>query len=968
MQFQHIYFVVLFILNYVSSATRTGSLTDPIISLAPPTGTISLAPPSGTPVQIWPCNSTSDRQIWRLDKTPAPGQVRLGGAFGFPDTGLVLNTLGTSHDSNGVLNVWVESNNGQQEWAYDSVTKRIVSAWNGLCSGTDNSSGILPAGTSVVQVPCADGAGLSIEWSYDNQTGLLIWQKDPTMCLDAGTTVDCQSPLISSYPYCDPTLSAFDRATNLLTFMQPIEKAAMLTTSNNGIPRLGIPKLQFGEALHGVLSGCGTPYFDNSTNFQSTGCPTSFPTGMALGASFNRSLWLKVGDAIGIEGRALANQNVASNMFFTPDVNPGRDPRWGRIMEVASECPYVNGEFAANYIFGFQGGVGGGAHADGYIRSVSMPKHNLGYDQEGNGGVHDRTNFCADIAPVYLTSYFMPPFKAALQRGKAGGIMCAANGYNSKASCAHGDINNGVFRDLWGGDFAMVTDGNGVGYLYETYGSHASALGCNNAIGATGPTNAVKIGLLGGVDVELGETLNNFALAAIADGNITMSDIETALMRTIPMIFRLGLVDPPEMVPFSSLGPKDVDTMEHRQLAREAAQQAVILLRNEVASGMSSPLLPLSLSMLSSSKKTLAVIGYAAQDSSIQLANYHGTNTLADSHTPLLAIQNAAASAPGGPIPVSFSIGCVDGVPCTNSSGFQEAVNAAREASIALVFVGLAPSNGGGQVPGKIEGEELDRVNLTLPGLQEDLIAAIADTGTPIVLIIERGGAVALSDTLLNDIARIPTIIHFPYAGELAGDALVDVLTGVVSPSGRLTTTQYEASFVNNRSIVDYNLSSVDGITYMYYRGNPQFPFGFGLSYTSFNLTWFSSFNDASKGDDEEEIKKVHLDDFLSGKALPQYQVNVINTGSITSDVSVLAFIDGPNGNDPNAPLQQLFDFQRVSQLAPGQTVSLLFTVGIDSTASVLKDGTTKVVVSKRRVRIGFPGEKFLSSHLEIIA
>jgi xylan 1,4-beta-xylosidase len=913
-------------------------------------------PASGTPVQIWPCNSSSDRQVWRLDTTPFPGQVRLGGIHSIADSGLVLNTLGTSNDTNGVLNVWVESNNGQQEWYFDAALNRIISGWNGLCSGTDNSTGVLPAGTSVVQVPCADGAGTSIEWKYDNSTGLLIWQKDTSMCLDAGTIVNCQSPLISSNPFCDFTLSAFERATNLLTFMQPIEKAAMLTTSNNGIPRLGIPKLEFGEALHGVLTGCGAPYEDKITGYQSTGCPTSFPTGLALGTSFNRSLWLAVGDAIGKEGRALANQNIAANMFFTPDLNPFRHPVWGRGMEVASECPYINSEFAASYIYGFQGQVGGGAHADGYIRSVSMAKHAVGYDQEGNGGIHDRTNFCADIAPVYLTSYFLPPFKAALQRGKAGGIMCAANGYNSKASCAHGEMNNDVFRNLWQGDFAMVTDGNGIGYLYETYGSHSSALGCNNAIGATGPTNAVKVGLNGGVDIELGETLNNFALDAIADGNITMIDIETALLRTLPMIFRLGLVDPPEMVPFSTLGPKDVDTMEHRQLAREGAQQAVILLRNENLKGSSSPLLPLSLSLMSSLKQSIAVIGYSAQDSSIQLANYHGPNPLADAHTPLIAIQQAAASAPGGPINVLYSVGCVDGVPCLNSSGFDDAVNVARNASIALVFLGLSPSNGGGQVPGKIEGEELDRLNTTLPGLQEDLIAALSATGTPICLIIVRGGAIALSDAVLRDITNIPAIINYPYAGELAGDALVDVLTGVVSPSGRLTTTQYDSS-ISERSIIDYNLSSLDGITYMYYRKTPQFEFGFGLSYTTFSLTWFNN----------EVHTEISLFDIVSGNSLPQYQVNVTNTGSVTSDVSVLAFIDAPENKDPDTPIQQVFDFQRVSQLAPNTTVTLFFTATVDSIALVGQDGTAKVTTGKRRIRIGFPVQEFLITELNIV-
>ena len=111
----------------------------------------------------------------------------------------------------------------------------------------------------------------------------------------------------------------------------------------------------------------------------------------------------------------------------------------------------------------------------------------------------------------------------------------------------------------------------------------------------------------------------------------------------------------------------------------------------------------------------------------------------------------------------------------------------------------------------------------------------------------------------------------------------------------------------------------------------------------------------------------MSIKDFVSGKNLPQYQVNVTNTGTVTSDVSVLAFIDGPDGNDPNAPIQQLFDFQRVSQLAPGETATLFFTLSADSAAVVLTDGTTKLMVSKRRIRIGFPGENFLSGGVEIV-
>ena len=426
-------------------------------------------------------------------------------------------------------------------------------------------------------------------------------------------------------------------------------------------------------------------------------------------------------------------------------------------------------------------------------------------------------------------------------------------------------------------------------------------------------------------------------------------------MRTLPMIFRLGKVDPPAMVPFAALGPRDVDTPAHRQLALEAAHQAVILLRNNASAATGAPLLPLSLASLAA--KGIAVIGFSANDSQVQLANYHGPSPLADAHTPLLALQRAAAAAPGGPVSVRFAVGCVDGAPCTDSSGFAAAAATAQGAGVALVFCGLAPSNGGGAVPGKSEGEELDRVNVTLPGLQEELIAAVLATGTPVVLIVVRGGAVALSDALFRDTARAPAIVHFPYGGELAGDALVDVLLGAVSPSGRLSTTQYDAT-INERSIVDYDFTSMDGITYQYYTKEPQFEFGQCESYTVFELSWLSAAGSAVT---------VDAAAFAAGEAAPSYAVNVTNTGAVTSDVSVLAFIEG--SGEPAAPLRQLFDFNRAAKVAPGQTVTLLFTVPLDVAASVRPDGSTALRAGRRSraVRIGFPRQQMLEGSLEVV-
>lgn len=945
---------------------------------------------SGTLTQLWPCTESSIRQTWNIiADNPPHDNIQLGGNYSVPYTGLTLNILGFSNATGGTINVWSSVLNIAQQFTYDRTTGYVRSEMNSLCIGTMNSSGVLPSGTLIVQVPCADVD--TVKWIYNDTNGLFQWVKDPSLCLDAGTSVSCNDYPFSTYPYCNSSLLFSDRVNDLLTRLEPVEAAAMLSASNNGVPRLGVPKLSFGEALHGVLVGCGAAYTNTSTGYTSTGCPTSFPTGLALGSTFNRTLWGMIGTVIGKEGRALYNQNIGQSIYFTPDINPYRDPRFGRGMEVPSEDPFINGEYAGRYVYNFQY-----QQSEGYMVSVSFSKHFSGYDQEGNGGVHDRTHFCADIAYSDLVTYHWPSFKSAVQIGKAGGIMCSANGVNGYPSCAHSDYNNQIMRNQWMFDGAIVTDGNGVGYLYETYGN-GQAMGCVPVV-ATGPTNACGVGLHGGVDVELGETLNNYALDAINDGNITWTDINTALSRTIQYLFRLGLMDNASMVPWSTLGPSDVDRPEHRQLAYEAAVQSIILLKNDNNTVTQSALLPLNLAQYSG--KTIAIIGPNANVSQYMLANYHGSNTVVDSHTPLLTFT--AACTRYNISQVRYSIGCVDGTPCQNTTGFTDALNAAKEADLIITFMGLAPSGGGVQ-PGTNEGEEFDRTNITLPGYQEDLLVAIANiTTVPIVLVLIRGGPVSLSDSILSRTTTIsslsgtntvtnavtfPAIVDVRYPGEIGGDALTDILIGVQSPSGRLTTTIYPPDFPLTRSIIDYNMTSNNGITYMYYTLQPLFPFGWGLSYTTWNIVWLNTslstvpleidlyrwmMNNNSSKQEPQQQQPLY--------SIPSYAVNVTNTGTVASDISILAFTSlnrdtrtnhhaHPLYRTEDQPNQELFDFQRASQVLPGQTITLYFTPSLDIFSYSLTNGEMGMFINDTfTIQITGPGStNSITSSLRII-
>jgi len=498
-------------------------------------------------------------------------------------------------------------------------------------------------------------------------------------------------------------------------------------------------------------------------------------------------------------------------------------------------------------------------------------------------------------------------------------------------------VNNGVLRGQWGWQGAMVTDGNGVGYLYETYGH--GALNCGD--GARGPTDAVRAGLRGGVDVELGETLNNFALAAIADGNITVADVDLALSRTLPWLFKLGLMDAPAGVPAAALGPPDVDTAAARALAREAATQAVVLLRNDAA------LLPLDAAAL----RRVAVVGPNADAWQAMLANYHGANLVAANHTPLAAVRARAAAA-GGALAVTTAPGCAS-VLCVDDSGFAAAVAAAAAADVVVFVGGGAPWRGGKGAVNATEGEEFDRTDISLPGLQEDLVRAVLGAGRPVVLVLMRGGPIGLSPALLAD-ARLHTIVNLCYPGEMGGDGLAAVLFGDAAPSGRLATTVYAPAFVASRNITDYDFASGDGVTHLWYTGAPQFVYGQGLSTTTWALAWF--------GDAAPEYA-VRAAAWAAGAAPPPYAVNATNTGARASDLSLLGFIAS---GAPGEPLQELFDFQRASNIAPGATATMYFSVPAAVAARVGASGEAALAPGALAVRIGAPGEQMLRTTLRV--
>ena len=520
--------------------------------------------------------------------------------------------------------------------------------------------------------------------------------------------------------------------------------------------------------------------------------------------------------------------------------------------------------------------------------------------------------------------------------------MCAYTALNGVPSCADGRFLNDVVRGAWGasGDgIAVVSDCGAIREIWKDYNYTRTN---ETAVGAA---------LHGGCDFECGGTFNNYIVKALDAGVITMADLQQAARRMLRLAFRAGLLDPVErQLPLLTLSAADVDTPRARQLAFEAAVQSIVLLVNRAAPNATSPSSPLSSAPMpllplrtGAALRRLAVIGPLINVTTTLLGSYFGANILVGAQSVLMALERRGAR---DGFTVASAVGC-DSVACNTSAGFADAAAAARGADAAVVVLGLcADSCPGGDADGAVhEGEGVDRPHTDLPGLQNALLQAIAAVGVPVVLVLVHGGALSI-DWAAGPASGVSAILSAGYPGELGGDAVAAVLLGDVSPSARTTTTWYTSAWQAQRPlIVDIGLeprAEVTGITYLYANASlVLFPFGTGLSYTTFSFSWLD-------GGVRRELSARHLVDDP-----PSFAVNVTNTGSLASDVTALAFVSSA---EPGEPARKCFDFSRAAALAPGASVVLHFTLPPLVAARVSAHGRQAVAPGALTVTVGGDG------------
>lgn len=679
-------------------------------------------------------------------------------------------------------------------------------------------------------------------------------------------------------------------ATNLLSKMTLEEKQRqLLAYCPNGVPRLGIPNLQAGEALHGVVSD---------------GC-TSFPMSIALGSTWDPDLMKQIGTAVGAEARAIGLDQV-----FAPMLGLARDPRWGRVEESYGEDPYLVSRIGANYIEGLQG-MGPDRFGPNHV--IATAKHFVA-DGEPWAGANGED---FDTSERVLREIYFPPFEAAVEEARCGSIMPAHHALNGVPCHANTWLLETVLRKEWGFKGFVTSD---MSDIPKVGGGHRYTPGKEDTVAAT---------LDAGVDMELiGNYYKDPLTQAIKDGKVAMATVDQAARRVLRAKIQLiGLLPPDTSAPATAPAPAAADQTQntilnhkgpddiwaklvaegkftvpknlrrpdagqvlndpsHAALALKAAEEEIVLLKNE------KNLLPLDKSKINH----LLVVGPVA--SMINLGGYSGKPQSAITIVDGLKTYLGADK-------VSYQLGCDLEKPLQpNDPQLAAAVEQAKQADVIIAVVGFT----------KLEAREnLDRDNLDLIGGQEGLVEAMQATGKPVVVVLSNGAP--LSIDWIQD--NIPAIVEAWYGGQAAGQAVAQVLFGDVNPGGKLNV-----SFPRSVGQVPcyYDHPPLTGpIKYFGAKTGVLYAFGHGLSYTTFKY-----------GDLKADPPTIGKDQ------VSQVSFTVKNTGPMTGDEVAQLYIR-QDFTSRERPVLKLTGFRRLT-LKPGEQQTVTFPVGFEQ-IKFWKDG-----------------------------
>lgn len=699
------------------------------------------------------------------------------------------------------------------------------------------------------------------------------------------TGAGAETPAFGANPETENHVSAMQlAATGRLGSMLNVVGAARTNAFQRAAvekSRLHIPLLFGADVIHGFR--------------------TVYPEPLGLAATFNPALVTRL-------ARMSAEEATTAGVrwFYSPMVDISRDPRWGRTSEGAGEDPYLGSAMAAAYVRGYQNGDL--SRPDSVAACV---KHFAAYGAAEAGREYNTT----DMSNIRLRQVYLPPYKAAIDAGAAS-LMSAFNALNGVPATADPFLLKTILRDEWGFDGVVISDYDAIHELE------------NHGVALNGATAARKA-ILAGVDIDMMSHLYDTELPQlIRSGQVPMSVVNEDVRRVLSLKFALGLFEHPYARGTEVTAPVPA----HRPLVREAAEESFVLLQNRPLN-QGSPVLPLSGGALK-----IALIGPLADSSGGMLkgpvdATVPGTVTVKQA-------LEARAEQNGGSL--IYAEGTT--VSGTSDSGFAAAVSAARQSDIAILALGES---------GEMSGEAGSRAYLDLPGNQKQLLQAVAASGKPIVLLVFSGRPLVLDWAAKH----IPAIMEVWFPGTEAGNAIANVLYGDVSPSGKLPMSfpravgqepLYYAQFPTGRPPIGIDLSKPPGPNTRFFSryidvpNSPLFPFGYGLSYTTFA---FSGVAVSRPSLPLSEASQPNARNLVTATA------TVKNTGTRVATEVVQCYVRDL-GTSIEQPVRRLRGFERVT-LRPGEAKQVAFHLGFDDLSFYNADGKLVIEPSDYTVWIG---------------
>ncbi|KAI9815949.1 MAG: hypothetical protein M1827_001941 [Pycnora praestabilis] len=705
---------------------------------------------------------------------------------------------------------------------------------------------------------------------------------------------DCVNGPLANNTVCDMTATPHQRATALINVLTLAEKINNTGNASPGVPRLGLPAYQWWqEALHGVATSPGVT-FNDTGDFSYA---TSFPQPILMGAAFDDALINSVASVISTEGRAFNNFNRSGLDFWTPNINPFKDPRWGRGQETPGEDPFHLSSYVYQLILGLQGG-----YDPEYKKLVATCKHLAAYDMENWEGNY-RYVFDAIVPTQDLVEYYLPSFQSCARDANVGAVMCSYNAVNGVPSCANDYLLQTVLREHWGWtneDQWVTSDCDAIQNIFMP---HDYA-----------PTREATVAdaLNAGTDVNCGTYYPLFLGGAIAQNLTTETILNNALIRQYASLVKLGYFDSNDTQPYRSYTFANVSTPAAEQLAYQAAVEGIVLLYNDGT-------LPLT---GVGSNTTIALVGDWANATTQMQGNYAGVAPYL--HSPLYALN-----ATGVKVIYSQADGG-QGDPLTDP--FGPAIQAAQAADV-VIFAG--------GIDNTVESEGMDRNTIDWTGNQLDIIGLVAAQGKPTIVLQMGGGQV--DDTPLLNNPNISAIVWGGYPGQDGGTALVDIVLGKVAPAGRLPITQYPAEYVNEVAMTNMTLRpgpNNPGRTYKWYNGTAVFPFGTGLHYTNFTTTFANTSIPTTYNIQTLITSCANSTKYPDQCPFATLPVTVANTGTVISDFVTLLFVAGQYGPAPY-PIKSLVAYQRLFNITGGASQTATLNVTLGSLSRVDDDGNS---------------------------